>query len=125
MSAYLLVAAGLLVAIGLAHSLLGERYILTRLFRRPDLPRLYGGDWFTKRTLRFAWHATTVAWWGFGLILVVFATEGGAPDRTAALRAIALTFAVSAVVAAVASHGRHLSWPVFLAIAALSWLAAG
>ncbi len=124
-SSLLLTAAVLAFGIGIAHSWLGEKYILIRLFRRENLPRLYGGDWFTKRTLRFAWHATTVAWWGFGLILVVFATEGGAPDRTAALRAIALTFAVSAVVAAVASHGRHLSWPVFLAIAALSWLAAG
>ncbi len=125
MDTRLLAAAILAFAIGLAHSVLGEKYILVRLFRRDNLPRLFGDDWFTKRTLRFAWHMTTVAFWGFGLILLAFATEHGAPDRVAALRAISLTFAVIAVIAAAASHGRHLSWPVFLAIAVLSWLAAG
>ncbi len=51
----LLVAAALLAAgVGAAHSYLGERYILTRLFRRQDLPKLFGSDWFTRRTLRFA-----------------------------------------------------------------------
>lgn len=46
---------------GIAHSYLGERYILTRLFRRDDLPRLFGGTAFTTATLRFAWHLTTIA----------------------------------------------------------------
>jgi hypothetical protein len=40
--------AGILfVALGLAHSILGERYILTRLFRRNDLPTLFGSSAFT------------------------------------------------------------------------------
>ena len=55
-------AATLAVGVGLAHSYLGERYILTRLFRRTPLPPLFGSDTFTRRTLRFAWHITTVAW---------------------------------------------------------------
>jgi hypothetical protein len=54
----LLAAATLTCLLALAHSYLGERYILTRLFRRDDLPRLLGGTGFTKRTLRFAWHLT-------------------------------------------------------------------
>ena len=28
-----------------------------------------GSDWFTKQTLRFAWHITTIVWWGFAAIL--------------------------------------------------------
>jgi hypothetical protein len=36
-------------AVGLAHSCLGERAILIRLFRRPNLPRLFGSDVFTRR----------------------------------------------------------------------------
>ena len=52
-------AALLLALLGIAHSVLGERYILTRLFRR-ELPKLFGGPEFTKNTLRFAWHLTTV-----------------------------------------------------------------
>ena len=57
-------AAALVVALGLAHSFLGERYILQRLLRREDLPRLFGSADFTRRTLRFAWHVTSVAWLG-------------------------------------------------------------
>jgi hypothetical protein len=59
-----IVATVLCFSVGLAHSVLGERYILVRLFRRPDLPKLFGGTEFTIRTLRFAWHLTTIAWWG-------------------------------------------------------------
>ncbi len=52
-----LVAAALLaVLLAAAHSYLGERYILIRLFRRGDLPRLRGGTTFTQDTLRLAWH---------------------------------------------------------------------
>ncbi|MFT5881048.1 MAG: hypothetical protein ACI86X_002187 [Moritella sp.] len=60
----LITGALLAIFIGLVHSYLGELFILTRLFRQ-DLPKLLGNDWFTKRILRFAWHLTTVAWWGF------------------------------------------------------------
>ena len=65
----LFLAAGLVLLVGLAHSYLGERYILIRLFRRSDLPHLFGSDVFTRRTLRFAWHLTTVAWWGLSLYI--------------------------------------------------------
>lgn len=123
-STLLITAATLAFAIGLAHSYLGEKYILVRLLRRDNLPRLLGSDWFTKRTLRFAWHLTTVAWWGFGLVLLAFASGSGDAAHRLALRAISLTFSVSALISLVASRGKHLSWVVFLAIAFLSWLAS-
>ncbi len=123
MSTALGIAALLAVGVGFAHSYLGERYILTRLFRR-ELPQLFGSDVFTKRTLRFAWHLTSVAWWGFAAILGVFATGEDASARQIVLRIIAGTFAAHAAVTGGASRGRHLAWPVFLAIAVISWLAA-
>lgn len=120
MSTALLSAAALLVLISAAHSVLGERYILTRLFRRDSLPKLFGSDWFTRRTLRFAWHLTSVAWLGLAGVLVVVA-RGGGGGRV--LGVVAATFLVTGLVALVASRGRHLSWLVFLAVAALAWLA--
>ena len=117
----LLVAAALLVGVALAHSYLGERYILIRLFRRDDLPRLLGSDRFTKRTLRFAWHITSVAWVGFAGVLCALATRKA--PLSWALVAIAVTFLLTSLVIAVASKGRHLAWPVFLAVALLAWLA--
>ena len=119
----LLTAAGLAVLIAIVHSVLGERYILMRLFRRGELPRLFGSDWFTRRTLRFVWHITSIAWIGFAALLVLLASDA-APGPGALLTVIAATFFSTALVAGLASRGRHLSWIVFLAIALLCWWAA-
>jgi hypothetical protein len=56
-----LVMASVLVALlGAAHSYLGERYILIRLFRRGNLSELFRRPELTRQTLRLAWHITTV-----------------------------------------------------------------
>jgi len=104
----------LLFLIGIAHSYLGERYILIRLFQRKDLPKLFGGDEFTKNTLRFAWHLTTVAWWGFAAILFHLAQAGESSGVVG--NVIGITFLIHFVIAILGSKGRHLSWVVFLAI---------
>lgn len=117
----LMIGAVLAVGVGVAHSVLGERYLLGPLFRRADLPRVRGSERFTKQILRFAWHLTTIAWWGFAALLLVLAAGGDAP-RSLVGALVAVTFLMTAAVTAVASRGRHLAWPVFLAIAALTWL---
>ena len=111
-------AAFLTIAIGVVHSWLGERYILTRLFRRGNLPELFGGEAFTRNTLRFAWHVTTIAWWGFATILILMAN--GPPAQTALGLVIGSTFLVHFAVTVIASRGKHLAWPVFLAIGVLT-----
>lgn len=123
MSPYLATGAVLAFGIGLAHSYLGERYVLIRLFRRPNLPKLFGSVRFTRRTLRFAWHLTTIAWWGFGAQMALAASSPVAAAGYV-LEAIAWTFGASAVVTGIASRGRHLAWIVFLAIALCAGLAA-
>lgn len=121
MSLVAIVGAALAFGVGAAHSYLGERYVLTRLFRRPDLPPLFGSDVFTRRTLRLAWHATTLAWWGLGAVLVLLPTGAS----TAAIgAAVSATFGATAVLMFVGSRGRHLAWIAFLAIAAAAWYSA-
>ena len=113
-------AAIVIVLTALAHTVLGERFIIARLMRR-DLPRLFGDDSFTKRTLRFAWHVTTVAWLLFAWLIV---TVGAAPDsrlRTNVLGAIAVAAALTALLPLVVTRGRHLSWVAFVAVALLVW----
>ena len=122
MNIYLTIGAVLAFGIGLAHSYLGERYILIRLFKRGNLPHLFGSDDFTKRTLRFVWHVTTIAWWGLGAVMVVYAAGQIDQPSRAALAVMALTFLVTAAIALVITRGRHLSWVVFLAIAILCWI---
>jgi hypothetical protein len=109
-----LLAALLCVALGVAHSYLGERFILIRLFRRNDIPKLFGGTEFTIRTLRFAWHLTSVAWWGIGALFFLMA-QGPLSSSTVA-SVIAVVFLLSAGVTLIASRGRHLAWPVFLVV---------
>lgn len=110
-------AAILIVATGVAHSYLGERYILVRLFRRTDLPHLFGSSDFTVRTLRFAWHITTIAWFGLAALIVLVARDALSPATT--LYVVAATCLASAALAAIGSRLRHLSWLVFLVVAGL------
>ncbi len=73
MVALLYLAAFFAFGMGIVNSLLGEKYILAPLFRRDNLPELFGSTDFTMRTLRYAWHLTTLAWLGFAAILVLMA----------------------------------------------------
>ena len=123
MTGLLYFAAILAIVLGTAHSLLGERYILTRLFRRNDLPKLFGGSDFTVRTLRFAWHITTVAWFGFAALLV----HAGRGDLTVTgmLQIIGLTFVASGFLPLIITRGKHLSWLVLFVIGGIAlWCAA-
>lgn len=113
----LALALVLLIATGLAHSYLGERYLLMRLFKRQDLPKLLGSTAFTIGTLRFVWHLTTVAWWG--LAYLIFAAWQGPLGRDQVLTVIGVTSLVSAAFPLYFTRGRHLSWIVFLLIGVL------
>lgn len=112
MSTALYVAAFLSVAISLAHSVLGERYILMPLLRKASLPG------FVRRTLRFAWHITGIAWCGLGAILVLLARGEASGQNVATV--VGATFAVTGLVVLFSSRGRHLAWIVFGLIAALA-----
>jgi hypothetical protein len=122
MSIALNVAVILAIAVGLVHSFLGERYILSRLFRRDNLPQLFGGTEFTTRTLRFAWHITTIAWWGFAAIL--FQLANGSLSAQSVALATGLTFMATGLVTLVISRAKHLAWPVFLFIGCVGLYAA-
>ena len=112
-------AAVLLVAISLAHSLLGERYVLRRLERLDQLPRLVlGGREMMAALLRFAWHITSIAWLGFAAILVLGAHNALSNQSVAWV--IAIIFGFSGSVSLVAGRGRHYSWTVFLAVGGIA-----
>lgn len=112
------IAAALAFLLGLAHSVLGERYILVRLFRRDNLPRLFGGTAFTTRTLRFAWHITTVLWWGFAVLL--WQAGSGGLTTASTLSVIGYTSLAAGFLPLVITRGRHLSWLVLFAIAGIA-----
>jgi hypothetical protein len=125
MNILVLITVFLIIGIALAHSWLGEKYIITRLLRRDDLPKLFGSDTFTKQTIRYAWHLTTIAWLGFASLLI-FLTGFFQSISTAQgiLFSIIITFIVSSILSLIFTRSRHLSWIIFLIIVVLCFLAA-
>ena len=117
----LYLAAFLAFGIGVIHSFLGEKYILIRLFRGENIPKLFGSSDFTIRTLRFAWHLTTIAWWGFAAILILMAHPPLVLSEVGAV--IGCVFIVHFLIAAIGSKGKHLSWIVFLVIGVIAFYA--
>ncbi len=111
----LYVAAFLLVSIGIIHSVLGERFVLRRLARLDNLPRLVlGGQEMMVPLLRFAWHITTIAWFGFAAIVALMAH--GSLSNVSAAWVVAATFLLCGVISVIASRGRHYSWIIFLVV---------
>lgn len=107
-------AAFLLLVVSAAHSYLGERYLLVRLFRRDDLPRLFGTPENFKLTLRFGWHVASVAWMGLAAVLVTLA-HPPADVRVIGV-VVGITFLIHFLISLIASKGKHLSWIAFLAV---------
>lgn len=108
---------------GIAHSWLGERYILIRLFKSGGLPKLFGSTAFTTGTLRFVWHLTTVAWWGMAYL--TFIAAGGEVSKDQLLGVIGSVALVSAAFPLYFTRGKHLSWLVFLLVGVLVLVARG
>lgn len=113
MNPYFVTAAVLIVALGAAHSYLGERLILVKLFRDHTVPSILGSHRFTMRTLRFAWHLLTVVLWSTAAVLVV--------GNRATTMILAWTYLACALLAGFGSRFRHFSWGVFLVCAILVW----
>lgn len=118
MTAALYSAATLLVIVGIAHSYLGERYLLGRLARFGDLSKVFRDPVFAFRVMRLAWHITSLAWFGFAALLVLLAH----PPVTAQGigTAIGIIFLAHGVISLVIARGKHLSWVLFLAVGALA-----
>ncbi len=119
-TAALLFASILTVAVGAAHSWLGERKLIGPLLSPQRRQGILEQSRFARQVLRFAWHLTTIAWWGIAAMLAALALSPPDPQSRLILAIIAAIFAVTGVVTLAVSRGRHLAWPVFLAIAALS-----
>lgn len=120
-STLLVIAAVLLVVLGVGHSIVGERYVVRHLVRRDDLPPVLGGQAFTAGVIRFAWHITSILAIGFAAVLALIAF--GADWRAIAI-AIGVTCLVCAVLPVIYTRGRHVSWAIFVAAGGLCIAAA-
>lgn len=105
MTAGILLATACLGLLAVGHSALGERALLRPLFAA-ELPPLPLPPLLARRTLRFAWHLTSLAW--LALAWALLTTEQAAP-------AVAVLMLVSGVVTFASTRGAHFAWALFLA----------
>lgn len=97
--------AAVLVLVALLHSVLGERLILKPL-EAGAIPPTPIGRAMTLKTLRFAWHLTSLAW----LALAALGLRGG--EENAPILGGFLW--LSALIAFLGSRGKHFAWWLFL-----------
>lgn len=123
MTSFALVTAAILtIVIGFVHSWLGEVRLIGPLVSADTRQGILAKSAFARGVLRFAWHLTTLAWWGMAAILGVLASAPLAGHDRLVLAVIGLMFLATGAATLITSRGRHLAWPVFLAIAGLSIL---
>lgn len=112
-------SALLFVVLGVAHSYLGERFVLAPLQRMPELPKLFGSARFMRQILRLAWHVTSVAWFGLACIVAMLAHPP--LDLQAVSAVIGITAFVSFLLVVILTRGRHkAAWVMFLVISAVT-----
>src|SRR5690554_3064801 len=116
----LFVAALLIGALGIVHSVLGERYLIRWLLRH-DLPKLLGDTGFAAGTIRFAWHMTTVMALGLAALLALLAVDA---PQSALVATIGYTLIACGVLPIYFTRGRHLSWLVLFVVGGLCLLSA-
>jgi hypothetical protein len=108
----LLQCAGLgAIAAALAHGVIGGNKIFPRVTIEP--PRLRTLIWLV-------WQAGTVAWIGFGALLIAAPLMASEPARHWIIAVFACVFAFAACCNAFASRGRHFGWVVFSAVVAMA-----
>ncbi|MBL8590271.1 MAG: hypothetical protein JNK46_17185 [Methylobacteriaceae bacterium] len=116
----LLLAAAFMAGLAVAHSLLGEKWLIGPLVAEETRAGLLVRSRFALRVLRFAWHLTSVAFLGLAAPLVVYAFAAiDAPARLA-LRLVGASLLVMGAVVLASSRGRHLAWPFFLGAGAIA-----
>jgi hypothetical protein len=119
----LLTAAVLTAALGIAHSWLGERILLGPLLAPATRRGMLSASAFARQALRFAWHLTSIAWWTFAALFVVLAPAPASPAVRLVLGTLAAGCLATGLVILAASRGRHLAWPVFVAVAVAAFAA--
>lgn len=116
------IAAILTFATGIIHSWLGERRLIGPLLSPHKRTGLLEKSWFSRQVLRFAWHLTTVAWWGLAAIMAGLSMTPLNDQSSMVLIIVAVTMLATGMATLFFTRGRHLAWPIFLTIAALCML---
>ena len=121
-----LVASGVAALTALVHSVLGEHLIFRHLRNGRVVPAL-GAPPLQPRNVRIlwaTWHLASVFGLAFSGLLLGLGRGATAPDPLVT-GAIVFAYVGGALFVLVGTRGRHPGWIALLAVAALTWAAAG
>jgi hypothetical protein len=128
MNTCLVAAALLALLVGVAHSVLGERWVFSRM-RRDRLVPTHGGTILREphvRILWASWHALTVLGSAMACTLLLLAAEPApTPLHAGVLRVVAIGMLAAAAIVLLGTRARHPGWLGLLGVAALTWLGTG
>lgn len=129
MNTYFVLAGSIAFILGIIHSYLGEKYLITPIVQSEHLiSALSGSVGLKKVALRVCWHFATIAMWGAAATLIFLSSLPINPTSLVVARVISLTFLADTLLVFLTPGlrliylARHFAWVAFLAIAALSWL---
>jgi len=108
----LIIAALTTTLIGLVHSALGEKKVIAPLEDAGALTAYH------RRLIRVSWHALTLFWFAIAIYLAIMEFWPGEEKRSF-LVIMSTIFGFMAVLALLASKGRHLSWVGFTLVTIL------
>ena len=118
----LIIAAILLVAVSLMHSVLGGINLINPICRRNDLPIILGSRRNTVLTLQFGWHFLSFFWMALATLLVLLHVRPHSFLENFLMGGAGL-FIASGLIALIAGRGRHMSWAFFFPIGGLLYVA--
>jgi hypothetical protein len=128
LNTYFIFAGIIAFTLGIIHSFMGEKYLITPILQSEHLiGALSGSVGLKKVALRVTWHFATIAMWGAGVTLFFLSASPVNQTSIVIARIISLNFAAYTLLVFFTPGlrliylTRHLAWAAFLAIAALSW----
>lgn len=124
------IGGALALAGALAHGVLGEALVVTKLRREVLSPTRFGGRTMTKLMIRVTWHITTLAFVVIGTAMVACAPGGTSQACVGIGMVAAISYASFALLAVglVVTQGprpllrmRHPAPLLFMLVAGLAW----
>lgn len=126
MNIFLLVAAIVLFAIGLMHSVLaewkGERRLVWRITRLTLFDSSPAKDLLARRIVRLAWHLTSLIWCGTAAVLAYIAFVEASGPIVVIVRILSVVFLLHSALSLAIARGKHPSWLGFLIVSACAYL---
>ncbi len=125
MQIYLQTSGILIIILALAHSALGEWKLLSQLKNDSlpsinGIPALFKSGGFSKNTIRFVWHITSVFGLSLAVILLHFSSLNAlGTTELFIVKIISASMLLAGLITLILTKGAHMGWILFFAIGIL------